>query len=103
MSFITYIPVLREIYVLGEKIFFFEYLTNSLFVFQHLENRDSSSVGLLVLRHFMTKNGCSLKMMSRRANLVDPYFASKSPGHDVTDVICDQPIVGTKFSFAHFF
>ena len=29
-------------------------------------------------------NGCNLAIESRRATLVDPYFASKLPGHDVT-------------------
>ena len=45
--------------------------------------RGSSSVGLSILLNFMQRNGWNLTG-SRRAIVVDPYFASISFGHDVT-------------------
>ena len=67
------------------KIYLFEKLPNCFPVLiKILKIRDNKSIGLSFLRHFMQKIGCNLKIQSRRAIILDPYFASKSAGYDVT-------------------
>ena len=67
-----------------KKIHFFENLANIFHVFQNLENPRWQFGRPISSTSFHAKHGCYLKIKSRRAILVDPYFASKSPGHDVT-------------------
>ena len=86
MCYIIYIPFCITNQKL-EKNILFKKLSNrqivSLF-FKIWKIRDSSSVA----NHFYVISckdiGYNLKIEPRRAILVDPYFASKSPGHDAT-------------------
>ena len=84
MGSITFIPDFTNNQKILEKITNILFSKNRLvtFLFFKIQKiRDSSSVGLVILRK--KKIGCNWKIESRRAILVDPYFASKSPGHDV--------------------
>ena len=91
MLSIGYFPICFRKPFFLQNYHFFNLSNGLLFFFKTSEIRDSSSD--------------SLDMSSRKNKsymiLVDPYFASKSPGDDVTHVICRQPIEGTKFVLAH--
>ena len=68
-----------------KKIHFFENLANIFHVFQNLENPRWQFGRPIKFYVILCKEiGCNLKVESRRTILVDPYFASKSPGHAVT-------------------